>query len=105
LIVINADPASAASLKVFLEELNELNLTNYSIIVNNFRPTQINEDFYSFIQSITNNNIIGTLPYDISVVESEAECSTIRKYAPNSAFNLYLKEIVKELNEHLNLRK
>jgi len=99
LIVITADPASVASLNIFLKELEEKGLNNYSIIVNNFRPTQINEDFYSFIQSITNNNIIGTLPYDINVVEAEAECSTVRKYAPNCAFNLYVQEIAQKLTK------
>jgi cellulose biosynthesis protein BcsQ len=104
LIVINAEPASAASLKIFLKELEEKNLSNYSIIINNFKPTQINEDFYSFIQNITQNNIIGTLPYDVSVLEAEAECSTIRLYAPNSAFNIFIQDIVGKLHEYIHKR-
>lgn len=97
LIVINADPASVASLNIFLKELKENGLTNFSIIVNNFRATEINEDFYSFIQAVTNNNIIGTLPHDISVIEAEAECKTVRLYDPNSAFNLFMKEIAEKI--------
>ncbi len=98
IVVISPDPASVASLKIFLDYLKKERLDNkFSIIVNNLEPNEVSEDIYAFIQAITQNNIIGTLPKDVSVLESEANCTTVRRYDKESGFVHYLEDIVKKL--------
>ncbi|WP_456479454.1 MinD/ParA family ATP-binding protein [Nautilia sp.] len=98
LIVITPDPASVASLKIFLDTLEERKIAHkYSLIVNNMHPDQITEDFYSFIQAVSKNNIVGTLPTDITVLESSAECTTVRRYDKDSAFAYNMNELAKNL--------
>jgi cellulose biosynthesis protein BcsQ len=98
LVVISPDPASVASLKIFLDYLKKEGLENrYSIIVNNLEPTEISEDIYTFIQAISKGNILGALPKDINVLEAEANCTTVRRYNESSAFVFSLKNIVSKL--------
>jgi MinD-like ATPase involved in chromosome partitioning or flagellar assembly len=102
LIVITPDPASVASLKIFLEQLEERGIKGkFSIIVNNMQPDEISEDFYTFIQAISNNNIIGTLPKDLAVVEASANCESVYKYDKESAFSHYLQILGDNLEKKL----
>jgi flagellar biosynthesis protein FlhG len=98
IVVISPDPASVASLSIFLDYLKKENLDGkFSIVVNNLEPNEINEDIYTFIQAISKNNIFGTLPKDVSVLESEASCLTVRRYDKSSAFATYIEDIAKEV--------
>jgi len=101
LVVLLPLPASIASFDKFLKYLKSINFSNYSVVVNKMEANEISEDFYSFIQSITNNNILTTLPKDLKVVESEGNCIPISSYAPNSAFVSFLKEGVKKMEKLL----
>ncbi len=102
IIVITPDPASVASLKIFLETLKEKNITaDYSIIVNGMQPDQISEDFFAFIQAISHNNILGTLPRDGTVLEAAGECTTIRLYDDTSAFAKNIEKVVVNLKKRL----
>lgn len=103
LIVITPDPASVASLDKFIEYLKTNNLyKKFSIIVNKMAANDISEDFYFLIQALSKNNIIATLPKDIKVVEAEGNCMPVTKYAPNSAFSSFLKELIEKLHIKIN---
>ena len=101
-IVIVPDPASVASFDKFLKYLKENNyFEKFSVIVNKMEANEISEDFYTLIQAMTNNNILITLPKDLSVVEAEGNCMPVSRYAPNSAFVSFLKEGVEKLKKLL----
>jgi len=102
IIVITPDPASVASLKIFLETIEEKEIkADYSIIVNNMQPDQISEDFFAFIQAISQNNILGTLPRDETVLEASGECTTVRLYDDSSAFTKNMEKVVTNLKKRL----
>lgn len=99
-IVITPDPVSAASFDKFLKYLKENNyFEKFSVIVNKMEANDISEDFYTFIQAISKNNILITLPKDLKVVEAEGNCMPVSRYAPNSAFVSFLKEGVDKLKK------
>jgi len=102
LIVLMPLPASIASLEKFLKYLNSIKFKNYSIIVNKMEANVVHEDFHTFIQAITNNNILATLPSDLKVVEAEGNCVPVSSYAPDSAFVSFLKEAVDKLINKLS---
>ncbi len=103
LIVITPDPASVASLDKFIEylKINDF-YKDFSVIVNKMEANDISEDFYFIIQALSKDNIIATLPKDIKVVEAEGNCMPIDKYAPNSAFSSFLKELIEKLYKKIN---
>ena len=101
-IVITPDPASAASFEKFLKYLKENDyFDKFSVIVNKMEANEISEDFYMFIQAISNNNILITLPKDLKVVEAEGNCMPVSRYAPNSAFVSFLKEGIEKFKKLL----
>ena len=101
LVVILPLPASIASFEKFLKYLKEINFNNYSLIVNKMEANEISEDFYSFIQSMTNNNILTTIPKDLKVVEAEGNCAPVSQYAPKSVFISFLQEAVDKVEKML----
>jgi len=99
LVILLPLPASVASFDKFLKYLKSINFSNYSVIVNKMEANEISEDFYSFIQSMTNNNILATIPKDLKVAEAEGNCAPVSSYAPNSAFVSFLKDGIKKMEK------
>ncbi len=96
IIITTPDPASFASLHIFLKYLKQKELDNYFIIINKVKPDKISEDFNLIIQAKAPNKVIGFLPEDNSIIEAEGMCEPISKINPESSFIIALKEIVHE---------
>ena len=103
LMVLNPDPATYSSLKIFLQFIQKsgLNVEIYSVI-NKTEPTTVSEDFTRLIVAEFNKkNVLGILPKDQNVLESQGKCRPIVMYNPDAPFSVFLKKLV--LN-YINLK-
>jgi len=91
-------PDSVVSLKFFTDNYKNLK-EKCEVLVNMMRPDSLNEDFYSYIQAVTKNNIIATLPYDRAVSESIGNCEFVYNFDRDSAFVYNVEKICKKLTQ------
>jgi len=99
LIIVEPFPANITPLNKFLEYLKNDNFYNYYIIVNKMDLNEISEDFYLLIQSITNNNILETIPRDLKVIEAEGNCMPVNSYDSKSPFISFLKKVREKIEK------
>lgn len=96
LIVLNPDPASFLSFKIFSKFINKNQLQDKTyILINKTEPAKISEDFTKLI-SYTQKNVIGLVPTDTNVLDSQGHCKPITVYNPTCPFSIYLKKAVEK---------
>jgi MinD-like ATPase involved in chromosome partitioning or flagellar assembly len=96
--VINPTPDSVAAFKIFKDRYSEY-LRDCEVLVNMMRPDSLYEDFYSYIQAVTKNNIVGSVPYDRAVSESIGNCLSVYEYDRDSAFVYNIEKICEKLKK------
>lgn len=96
LMVLNPDPATYSSLKIFLQFIQKSGIkSEIYTIINKTEPTLISEDFTRLIVAELNKkNILGILPKDKQVSESQGKCKPIIIYNPEAPFSIFLKKAV-----------
>jgi len=97
-IVIKPEPASVASLALFFEFFHKKGLANkYQVIINEMEANELCADFHTYIQAITDNNVLATIPKDMEVINSQAQCIPTTTLHPESIFATIMKEALEKL--------
>jgi cellulose biosynthesis protein BcsQ len=98
IIVIKPEPASVASLALFFEFFHKKGLGNkYQVIINEMEANELYADFHTYIQAITDNNVLTTIPIDMQVADSQAQCIPTTTLHPESVFSTTMKEALEKL--------
>jgi chromosome partitioning protein len=90
-------PDCVVAMKYFKD--NIASLQKCRVLVNMMKPDNLSEDFYSYIQALTKNNIFATVPYDTAVSESIGNCMFVYDFDKDSAFAYNVEKICNKLTK------
>lgn len=93
-------PSGLHDLIRVIEVVNQFKIP-FGIVINKFDlKSSFQEQFKKFIEE-TDYNILGRIPYDLSIPKAMSFAETVVEYAPNSKASLAIKEIYKNLKKIL----